>query len=39
MHVIHTGELTISLTDAVQLATEGLGSSHTIDDGSTFNHP
>ncbi|KAJ5419002.1 uncharacterized protein N7487_002552 [Penicillium crustosum] len=30
-HVIHTGELTTSLTDAVKLATEGLGSSLTID--------
>ncbi|OJJ59285.1 hypothetical protein ASPSYDRAFT_79103 [Aspergillus sydowii CBS 593.65] len=30
-HVIHTGELTTSLTDAVQLATEGLGSSLTLD--------
>lgn len=29
--MIHTGELTTSLTDAVKLATEGLGSSLTID--------
>lgn len=29
--MIHTGELTTSLTDAVRLATEGLGSSLMID--------